>query len=297
MSHIKKNIVLFDLAHNEMLNINDEEYFEFQTLLKQLNFKIEFNRNKNLVKKILNDIDILVIGNPIDNFFSNIEIKAIVDFVREGGRLLLISEYGADYLQKTNLNDISGKHFGLIFQKNIIKERNKINKNCSSILSIQDFNHHSISSQLRDIRIGGSCSLYLNKTARPVLIAKSEFVWSETYNSLLKKWSKEEENQSQIIAAYTEYGRGKVFAIGDIDIFSDNNNIGINQLDNRKFILNIFNWLMEPVGEEDVTRWILNLLGNIQGEIKEINLKINNLIETASVLEKRISFLEDTNLK
>ncbi|GAH25157.1 unnamed protein product, partial [marine sediment metagenome] len=63
-------------------------------------------------------VDVLVLGNPIDDYFSNIEIKDIVNFVRTGGNLILISEYGADYLQKTNLNDIA-PNFGILFEKNI----------------------------------------------------------------------------------------------------------------------------------------------------------------------------------
>jgi len=105
--------ILFDTSHSEMLSIKDQEYSEFINLLKSLTLKILTNENKNLTNQLLQGIDILVIGNPIDNYFSNIEIKNIINFVRDGGRLLLISEYGGDYLQKTNLNDITGKYFGI----------------------------------------------------------------------------------------------------------------------------------------------------------------------------------------
>jgi hypothetical protein len=286
-----KKTVLIDLSHNEMLNIQEEEFSEFYDLLKSLNLKIKINENRNITEKQLQSVDILIIGNPIDNFFSSIEIKSIINFIREGGNLLLISEYGADHLQKTNLNDISSKYFGIYFQKNIVKKSTDFNHNCDSIITIQDFKDHLATAQLRDIILGGSCSLLINKNAEPLFFSKES--WTEVYNDLENMWSKDEDQQQQIMAAHTEYGRGKVVALGDIDIFSNDLNIGLNLLDNRKFIINIFNWFLEPVKKQDVLGWVLNQLGGIQSEIKEINHKISNLIETSTVLEKRISALEE----
>ncbi|TFG27310.1 MAG: hypothetical protein EU532_07770 [Promethearchaeota archaeon] len=291
-----KKTVLFDLNHNEMLNIYEEEFSEFLKLLESLNLRIKTNDHKNITEKLLQNIDILIIGNPIEEYFSSIEINCIVDFVRNGGNLLLISEYGADYLQKTNLNDISSKYFGIYFQKNLIKTYNNLNQNCSSILTIQNFTDHQITKQLREIVIGGGCSFLINQNSEPLFYSKE--CWTEVYNDLSKQWSKEEESLPQIMAVYTDYGRGKVVALGDIDIFSNDPNIGIKRLDNRKFIINLLNWFTEEkINDNDVLGWILNQLGGIQSEIKHINHKINNIIETTTILEKRISSLEDNTIE
>jgi len=273
-----------------MLNIDDEEFKEFIDLLKRLDLKIKKNENGHITKEILENIDLLILGNPIDDFFSSLEIKHIVDHVRNGGGLLLLSEYGADYLQKTNINDISGK-FGIFFEKNIIKEMNSNNQNCTSILHIQDFSKHQITKNLREVIIGGACSLFLNKDVQTLMQSNDKSVWSEVYDNLSEEWTKEEEKK-QIIAAYTEYGQGKVVAIGDIDIFTTNSRIGINSLDNRKLIQNIISWLIEPVRESKVLSFILNQLGDLQYEIRETNKVLNNIIETMTILEKRISYFE-----
>lgn len=287
---LKKN-VLIDLTHNEMLNIDDEEFKEFLNLLTRLDIKIKKNEDEHITKETLENIDLLIIGNPIDDFFSSLEIKHVVDYVRSGGGLLLLSEYGADYLQKTNLNDIAGK-FGIFFEKNIIKETNSANQNCTSILHIQDFLKHDITKNIREIIIGGSCSLFLSKEVKPLLQTNDHSIWSEVYNNTSEEWTKEDEKQ-QIIAAYTEFGQGKVVAIGDIDIFTSNSRIGINSLDNRKFLQNIINWLIEPVRESKVMGFILSQLGELQYEIRETNKVLNNVIETMTILEKRISHLEE----
>ena len=286
-----KKVVLFDSVHSEMLNIKDKDFSEFINLLKSLTLKIITNENKNLTNQQLQRVDILVIGNPIDDYFSNIEIKNIINFVRDGGRLLLISEYGGDYLQKTNLNDITGKNFGIYFQKNIVKQYTSNNQNCSSIVSVQNFQKHQITKQLRELVIGGTCSLLLKKDSKPLLYLNES--WTEIYNGSNEQWSKENGNMRQIISACMEYGRGKVVAIGDIDIFSNDSNTGLNCLDNRKFVLNLISWLLEPVKESDVMLWALNQLGAIQIEVKRINNKINNIIETMTILEHRISTIEE----
>ncbi len=285
-----KKTILFDLTHNEMLNIDDEEFKEFSNLLKRLDVKIKKNENGHITKDTLENIDLVIIGNPIDDFFSSLEIKHVVDHVRSGGGLLLLSEYGADHLQKTNLNDIAGK-FGLSFEKNIIKERNDTNKNCTSILHIQNFLKHQITKNLREIIIGGACSLFLSKDVKPILQSNERSVWSEVYNNASEEWSKLEEKQ-YTLAAYSEFGQGKIIAIGDIDIFTSNSRIGINSLDNRKFIQNIINWLINPVKESKVKSFILNQLGDLQYEIRETNKVLNNIIETMTILEKRITYLE-----
>jgi hypothetical protein len=273
-----------------MLTLGDE-FSDFLKLLQNLNLKIKKNENKDLTKKILEDIDVLVLGNPIDDYFSNIEIKDVVNFVRVGGNLMLVSEYGADFLQKTNLNELAS-NFGFIFEKNLIKEQNSHNKNCSSILHIQEFPSHDIVNGLREVIIGGACSLFLKTGAKPLIQTSKNNIWSEIYNNTSEEWTKDKEQQ-HIIAAYSNFGQGKVIALGDIDIFCSDDNIGINSQDNQKFLQNAMIWLTEPVKRPDVMSFILDQIGELQSGVKVIQTTINNLIETMSILEKRISYLEE----
>ncbi|MHA1233947.1 MAG: hypothetical protein ACTSQL_02545 [Promethearchaeota archaeon] len=287
-----RKTILFDLNHNEMLTL-DTDFSDFLKLLRSLNFKIEKNENKDLTKKVLENIDVLILGNPIDDYFSNIEIKEIVNFVRLGGSLLLVSEYGADYLQKTNLNDIT-THFGFLFEKNLIKEQNPKTHNCSSILHIHEFPEVDFLNGLREVVIGGTCSLYLKKGANILLETKKLNNWSEIYNNSLEEWEKDKEQQ-HVIAAYAKFGQGKVIALGDIDIFCSDDNIGINSLDNQKFLHNILSWLVEPVKKSDVNSFILEQIGDLQNGVKNVQTTINNLIETMSILEKRLTNIEENS--
>jgi len=287
---MQRKTILFDLNHSEMLTL-DDEFSDFLKLLQNLNLKIKKNENKDLTKKVLEDVDVLVLGNPIDDYFSNIEIKDIVNYVRVGGNLMLVSEYGADFLQKTNLNELA-TNFGFYFEKNLIKEQNSHNQNCSSIIHIQKFPSNDIVNGLREVIIGGACSLFLKKGAKPLLQTSVNNIWSEIYNNTSEEWTKDKEQQ-HTIAAYSNFGQGKVIALGDIDIFCSDDNIGINSLDNQKFLQNVINWLIEPVKRPDVMSFILDQLGELQNGVKEIQNTINNIIETMSILETRISYLEE----
>jgi len=289
---MQSKVILIDLSHGEMLTL-DDDFSDFLKLLNNLNFKIEKNENKDLTKKVLENKDVLILGNPIDDYFSNIEIKEVVSFVRLGGSLLLVSEYGADYLQKTNLNDIAN-HFGFLFEKNLIKEQNPKNQNCSSILHIHEFPETDFLNGLREVVIGGTCSLYLKKGANALLETNRLNNWSEIYNNSSEEWEKDKEQQ-HVIAAYAKFGQGKVIAFGDIDIFCSDDNIGINSLDNQKLLHNIFSWLVEPVKKSDVNSFILEQIGELQNGVKNIQTTINNLIETMSILEKRLTNIEENS--
>ncbi len=290
---MQKITLLFDTTHNEMLNIEEKEFSDFLNLLNRIDVNVRKDENEQLKLDILKEIDLLVIGNPIDDFFSSIEVKLIVDFVRSGGGLLLLSEYGSDYLQKTNLNDIAGK-FGFKFEKNLVKEVNKANQNYISTLHIINFLKHQITKHIREIKLGGSCSLFLSKDAKP-LLQTNQNSWSEVFNSSTEQWIKDDEEKKHVIAAFTEFGKGKVVAIGDIDIFTSDSNFGLNSLDNQKFVQNVINWLIEPVKESKINSFILNQLGDLQFEIRESNKILNNIIETMTILEKRISYLEENS--
>jgi hypothetical protein len=224
MSFINRKKILFDLSHNEMLNILDSEYFEFLNLLNNLNYEIINNENSVINRELLNGVDLLIIGNPINDYFSNSEIVTIIDFVKKGGSLLLISEYGGDALQKTNINDISGKYFEIFFERNILKEEKATNEKKSNIVNIKSFSNHEITDQLREVILGGSCSLLLKGKSTPLLVLNDNG-WAEKYNSSINDWDKEIKKKSYIISACTTFGKGKVVALGDIDIFSKDPNV------------------------------------------------------------------------
>ena len=55
-SKMREKTILFDLCHNEMLNIDEEEFSDFKDLLKNLNLKIKKIKSENLRKSDIENI-------------------------------------------------------------------------------------------------------------------------------------------------------------------------------------------------------------------------------------------------
>jgi len=290
MPLFKKHIALFDDSHNEMLSYEDEEFFEFKDILLKNNFFLKQCEKPVLFEDDLTDVDIMVIGNPINEYFTKVEIELILSYVRSGGSLLIIGEFGGDFVQKTNLNDLS-KNFGILFENTITKQNNSVPSD--NINLIYSFNKHKITHNVSNLMIGGACTLKITDPALPLCFAPKDS-WIELYNDGLKDWKKEKTDKELIVSACSLFGQGKVFAIGDIDLFSNNEKFGIHEMDNRKFVINIINWLLESVKSEEVTNWVLDQIGAHREDIKKINYQMANLIESVMMMEKRINKLEDT---
>ncbi|MCP4764032.1 MAG: enoyl-CoA delta isomerase 1 [archaeon] len=212
----------------------------------------------------------------------------IIDFIMEGGNLLVINEYGGDAVQKTNLNDLT-KFFGIYFENTAI--RSNTDTGSSSLPMINDFSKHEISKNIRKIVLGGCCSLRIAKNAMGICFSGKE-TWLEIYDNLNNIWIKNEDNSLPLIAAAT-YGQGRVVAIGDIEICSSNARFGLNALDNKKLIQNIFLWFQQPVKYETTIDWIMGQFAVQRDETLNLNNIFNNLINTIKGLEERITKLEE----
>ena len=60
---MQKRTLLFDTNHNEMLNIEDNDFSNFLALLNQIDVNVRKNENEQLNLENLKEIDLLVIGN------------------------------------------------------------------------------------------------------------------------------------------------------------------------------------------------------------------------------------------
>ena len=109
MPKIKDFSVLVDTAHGEILSPLDEDFRSFFSLLARMGCSVLSHDSGKITADILKDIDLLLIGCPVDRYFMSDEIHCIVDYVIAGGNLFVMSEYGGDSIQKTNINATAGK--------------------------------------------------------------------------------------------------------------------------------------------------------------------------------------------
>ncbi len=106
--------ILFDVGHNEMLDITEPEFEDFKDFLKRIGHEIWQLNQTPINEDMLIDYDILFVGAPKSAKFEEEEILEILKYLRNGGAMVLVQNAGGDQHNGTNLNTIAS-HLGFQF--------------------------------------------------------------------------------------------------------------------------------------------------------------------------------------
>jgi hypothetical protein len=219
--------ILFDQSREKDKWLN-ENHSGFLLLLTSNGYAISKITEGPINYANMKDFDILVISairtGSMD--FNAVEIRSIAQFVSDGRGLLLI---GNEYVGKEkNFNYLFNQLFGISFSEQVLDNKNNANPAAgwshSPIINI--FVEHKITGNLEEIVLRDASGLNLTKSSEPLAFSGPTA----------------EPPCIPIIGA-TEYGKGKVIAIGGDGIFTNDPKIGINARDNEQFILNMLDWL------------------------------------------------------
>lgn len=281
--------VVIDYSHGELLNLSDPEFKPFSELLDQMDCYTVINSAGKINDKLLENADLLILGCPVNHYLLGDEIKNIVDFVMSGGSLLVASEYGGDSVQKTNLNDLTS-YFGIYFENTAVRTK-KEETGSTSLPMITEIIEHELTKNIKKIVLGGTCSLRTAKDAFGVFLTGKD-TWIEIYDNLNNTWIKNEDVNVPIIAI-TTYGQGRVVAIGDIDIFAGNPEFGLNTLDNKKVIMNVFNWFSHPVKQDTTIEWLLGQISVYREDIIQLKDSFNSLVDSVKMLDQKLESVSE----
>ena len=151
-----KAIVGLDYSHSNLLNLETSSFGEFTQFLITSGYsivKIESGFNS------LNDLKrykVIILSTPKNVTLKPSEIKTLVDYVKNGGNLLITSSSGGDYRNKTNLNDLT-RNFGFEFVPDEINDSvNYVNLQKRPLIT--KFKPHVITEQIKKIVFSSSCS-------------------------------------------------------------------------------------------------------------------------------------------
>ncbi len=219
--------ILFDESREKNKWIN-EEHSEFLLLLTSNGYEVSKITEGPINYANIKDFDILFIsGTRVGSMnFSAVEIRSIAQFVSDGRGLFLI---GNEYIGKEkNFNYLFNQLFGISFREQVKDDTNNANPtagwNYSPTINI--FVEHQITKGLEEIIFGHVSGLNLTKSSEPLAFSNPT-----------------SEPVCVPVVGATEYGKGKVIAIGGDEIFTNAPKIGINVRDNKQFILNILEWM------------------------------------------------------
>ncbi len=199
-------------------------YSELGKLLKRLNANFTSIKEAPTPEN-LSGLDIYIIVDPDTpaetedpNYIDAESRKVIVDWVKQGGTLVLMANDSANS-EFENLNKLA-EEFGIHFDGN---SKNHVLNRKFEMGKIDDFPDHPIFEEVKSIYLKELSTITLSKSAKPVLI-----------------------HNGDVIMASAEFGEGFVFAVGDPWIYNEyyDNRLLPVEYENYKAAKNLFRWLL-----------------------------------------------------
>ena len=245
LSSSQRPIVVFDEGHNQ--------YYDHMKLYDFLNIVREradvVINTDNITASDLENASVLIIPNP-GRDFNDTEIKAIKDFVKNGGSLLIMGDWYNYYT--VNLTKITGD-FGIIFYDSEILDENNhrwIN-NYEPIIHV--FNNESEHSRfmtegISEVVFNGGT---LNVTGNAFAIGIGDNDPSPNNTYAVDESSNVIANGSNVIAfaGVDLLTGGRIFASGSSKVFANDSSAWyrdyIHMYDNEKFARAVVEWLFE----------------------------------------------------
>jgi parallel beta-helix repeat protein len=244
---VGEGIVLFDESHAEIFSIAPNakySYSKLASLLEPRGYEAKTLDSMPITKEKLTNCSIFVISAPTKPFDTS-EVIAIREFVSNNGSLLLINEWGGDFRQGSNLNEIA-ENFGIVFKNDLVNDPTNNFHNTPSYALIHEFSRHYITKGVNEFLYPAGCSLIANNFS----IARAD---DDSYTTLpnipIQALAEEERGRITVLAA-TNFEGGRVVCIGDGDFCSDldidgDGSVNIEEYDNKNLTLNIVTWLAQ----------------------------------------------------
>lgn len=240
--------ILFDESHSESWSISEDiakqiqpekysnsSYAAAAIALVDAGFTVDAVRESGRLIDCLSAFDVLVIVHPCDAdyestvpigtpIFSDSEVSAIQNFVKNGGGLMMVSEY--DHKKYgSNLNQILEK-FGLKFQNRTISE---------------DVGAGTVHATWITPKVADPAMCFGLTSGVTRLCFYRSTVCSFDGNSLAVAWPFSiplSKSEGSIVCSSHE--KGKIITIGDSDLFGD---VFFHSLDHRNMWLNMAWWI------------------------------------------------------
>ncbi|HVP35687.1 MAG TPA: cohesin domain-containing protein [Terriglobales bacterium] len=190
------------------------------------------------------------------------ELSTLQSFVLNGGSVVISAEHSGGF-GSTYLNHVANL-FGINFKSNVVLDDNHNDQDNNNWPFITNYVAHPTTAGIKTTVIYAGSSLELSGSAYPIAYADTDAylmppvkavpptnaLYAGKFQRLPAPLVDESgENittsPSIVVMAASEYGNGKVWAVGDFNIWADdyaNANIGIDYYDNQQLALNVFDW-------------------------------------------------------
>ncbi|NHJ19486.1 MAG: hypothetical protein EAX91_00990 [Candidatus Lokiarchaeota archaeon] len=242
-----------DYSHNNMLSLEASSYADFTQFLFTSAYKLgKIEAGFHSLEKVKN-YSAIVMSIPKNINLTPKEIEVLEEYVRTGGSLLIVGSRGGEYINRTNINELT-RNFGFEFMADEINDSvNYVNLQKRPLLS--DFKPHYITENVQKIVLSNTCSLGTLKLGEKekdikieVLVRGGLNCWRKYFDG--NEWLEEDCPKIPLMLT-SEYYNGQVVAFGTLSIFSSlGREYGFSAFDNDLIIANILRWLTLDVTAE-----------------------------------------------
>ena len=235
-------------------SVSDSGIFGYSSLYKSLieeGFEVEEITNPIITSKLLELYDIAVFSGRWENrVLDDSEARAFVDYVNNGGNLLLMSQYYHPSRVTNDLDSVNkiGSIIGVSFSYGVVCDPNSYLSEVNKPV-IADIIDHDVTRGIRKFNLNWGTSLIVSTPSKAIAHTTSS-AWLDTNSIFNDKgddlYSVKDDNeprQKLPVLAVGEYGYGKFVAIGDAGSIDDGD---IDNYNNKNLAKNIFNWLSLP---------------------------------------------------
>ena len=254
--------ILEDNVHavkqNSTLKLNESDFryahmYGYARLFEQMNlhgYSHDRLTEGRITPKLLADYDVIFL-NLMDETrpsFTEDEIEAVRAFVHAGGGLFVIADHTNVYKHAEMTNPLLAP-YGTEIRYEICVDVSPYTVSGLGWILVSDVRDHPVNSDVLE---------YSLQTGGPVdgpggIGFTSPGGWGDKWNPQMNEgyygnWTKDPDEQSgpQAVVQAVEYGSGRVFVVGDQNIFGDPYFMFI---DNRSLALNGFEWLAHREGQ------------------------------------------------
>ena len=296
----KKNTksIVFDYSHNNTLTLESPSYSDFTEFLFGSSFALgKIQAGFTSVDK-LKKYKMLVIGGPRETIFQPNEIEVIVEYIKNGGSLLIINDEGGDYGANSNLNDLT-RHFGFEFNSDIMFDSMNFVSRQNRVV-INEIEPHIITRNIDSIVQSSACSIKLLKYIEADENIKAVPICRTSLNSFHTIWNGEEWNEEEdaprsIMSLALDYHEGRVIALTTVSMFSSlSSTYGFFAMNNQDLIAGIFMWLLDTSSKNNGTKLInISLDYNLFSWIEKLVQKERKWRNSDDIINFALKYLKD----
>lgn len=236
----------------------DYSTYSFSTAVEGLGypFAVSVNADRPYTRELLAAYDVVLLKTPARDLPAEQE-AALLEFAREGGSLVLVSDHTDLMGMSRRLNRIAGAA-GIRFRADSVLELGTGN--------FTDYERpawapHPVLRDVRELRFMTSCSLALDRDARAVLVApgqsREDHDWSDSSHFGRLRSDPKMDSGPLVLAAEGRIGRGRVLAFSDSTILSS---FALYLHGRERFLNGCIEYASTRPGSE-AARWCLALLG------------------------------------